>query len=75
MSCPRVSTRPGVAQQHLEQLELLERHRRRLALDRDDVAVDVHPHRAGLDRGVGRLVGLGQPAQHGLDRASSSRAE
>ncbi|OPZ48494.1 MAG: hypothetical protein BWY91_03189 [bacterium ADurb.BinA028] len=56
---------PGVAQQQLEQFELLERHRRRLALDRDHVAVDVHPHRAGLDRGVGRLVGLRQPAQHG----------
>src|SRR3954447_11586938 len=36
----------GVAQEQLEQLELLQRQPLRLAVDRDDVPLDVHPYRA-----------------------------
>jgi hypothetical protein len=57
----------GVAQQHLQQLELLQRHRHRVAVDRDHVPFDVHPDRAGLDRRRTGQLGLGPAAEHGPD--------
>src|SRR6478735_978886 len=56
----------GVAQEHLQQLELLEREPLRGAVDRDDVALDVHPDGSGLERGR-REVGLLPATQHGAD--------
>ena len=57
----------GVAQQHLQQLELLERQRGRPPSDGDRVPLDVHPDRACLQGGREQLLRLGEPAQHGLD--------
>src|SRR5437764_1391883 len=54
----------GVAQQDLEELELLQRQRNRVAVDRDAVPLDVHPHRAGLECRSGRLLGLASASQH-----------
>ena len=58
---------PGVGQQHVEQLELLERQRQRLAGDGDRVLVGVERHVADRDRRRAELAGVvaGRPAQHG----------
>src|SRR6478752_9025065 len=56
----------GVAEQHLEQLELLERQGHRPALDADGVALDIHAHRSRLERRREQVLRLGETAQHGL---------
>ena len=43
---------PAVAHQVLEQVELLERQRDRLAVDGDDVTLDIHAHRTRLQHPV-----------------------
>ena len=65
----------GVAQQELEQLELLQRHRDAGAVDGHDVPVDVHPHRAGLE--AAGAAGSLSPRRRSTARirATSSRAE
>ena len=60
----------GVAEQVLEEVELLERQRHRVTGDLHDVTLDVHPHRSGLEHpvvgGEIRLV-LHPATQHRTD--------
>src|SRR4051794_17478522 len=56
----------GVAQEHLEELELLERQPLGGAVDRDHVPLDVHAHGPGLE-GRRRQLGLVAAAEHGAD--------
>ncbi|KIX78571.1 hypothetical protein SF12_08360 [Streptomyces sp. MBRL 601] len=57
----------GVAQQHLQEVELLERQVDLAAGDGDHVPVDVHPHRAGLQGLRYGLLRFAPAAQHGAD--------
>src|SRR4051812_38361054 len=57
-----------IAQQQLEQLELLQRQLHRRPVDGDHVAFDVHPDRPGGQCRRGDLGGVGAlPAQYGPD--------
>ena len=56
-----------VAQQQLEQLELLERHRDLAAVDGHLVPIDIHAHAVGLERTVSEAVVLDLAAQDGPD--------
>ena len=66
----------GVAQQHLQQLELLERQLHLLAADGDDVALDVHADRPRLERSAGASSSA-SPRRRSTARmrATSSREE
>ena len=55
-----------IAQQHLEQLELLEGQLHRFARDAHLVTLDVHAHPGPLED-VGGLLGLRPATQHGAD--------
>ena len=54
-----------VAHEKFEEVELLERHRDRLAAHRHHVTVHVHAHRARLDRGRQQLLRLAVSTEHG----------
>ncbi len=58
---------PRVAQQQLEQLELLQRHRDLAAVDLDRVALHVHAHGADLEHVERLVVHLDAAAEHGAD--------
>ena len=70
MSTSRVSTRPGVGEQQLEQLELLERERHPLAAHRDLVAGGVEAHVADLEH----LAAAARRRRRRRDRAAARRA-
>ena len=57
----------GVAQQHFQELEFLQRERHLFAVDADHMPLHVHAHRAGMHRAGHQLLGLALAAQHGPD--------
>ena len=65
----------GVAQQDLEQFELLERELHRITANADYVPLHVHPDRAGFQRRLGDLLHVPAAAEHPRIRATSSRDE
>src|SRR5207302_7641832 len=59
-----------ITKQELEQLELLKWHGRRRAIDRDDVAIHVHPHGSGLEYGGRHLVRLTATPEYGANASN-----
>jgi hypothetical protein len=57
----------GVAQEQLEELEFLQRHRHLAPVDRDLVAVNIHAHAAGLEHAVIEVLVVNATAQNRPD--------